>query len=474
MGRKFEYLRLSKMGVPCGPRFGTMQEGPFGYATEIITIFSGGEMMRSKSIFVLVIVTVFSLNSYAATVNSTWVGGFPEDTSWGQASNWSPAIVPDNNPTNTFNVKIDSNGDDEIEIGLQQSRMINQLDCYGNVGLETWTGNWAQLTLVEPNGLTNHGSLWIDEIEIHGNLTNTNGAWLELCEVEIEGYLYNLQGGVIEAEGENDVWRDLRNDGTLTIIHASDLLCDSNLYNNGQLNLYCGEFGVDGILDNNSTGVIRGFGIVYAEQLLQNKGEICAYGGSLAINVWNGAILNTGVLVNRPLSSLHIKAEEDVNNQGTIEVNTGGGVAFDCNVVNKSGAIINLLGGTLAATNITQSNGAAFEGFGNITGDILIETGGIITLTGPTNIIGDVTVSAGATLQISDGQTLITGQTTNNGTIELIGGTVIFQGGYTGGGTIPVTAGTDRNHFDINSDGIADFRDFAGFAESWLWQASWY
>ncbi len=98
----------------------------------------------------------------------------------------------------------------------------------------------------------------------------------------------------------------------------------------------------------------------------------------------------------------------------------------------------------------------------------------MISLTGPTNIIGGVTVSAGAILRISNGQTLITGQTVNNSTIELIGGTVIFQGGYSGAGTIPVTAGTDRNHFDVNSDGIEDFKDFASFANSWLWQESWY
>ncbi|GAH31569.1 unnamed protein product, partial [marine sediment metagenome] len=105
---------------------------------------------------------------------------------------------------------------------------------------------------------------------------------------------------------------------------------------------------------------------------------------------------------------------------------------------------------------------------------LVLESTASIEITGPTNIVGDVTVEAGATLEIRDGQTLITGQTVNNGTIKLIGGTVIFQGGYSGGGTMPVTAGTDRNHFDVNSDGIEDFKDFASFAESWLWQASWY
>jgi len=77
-------------------------------------------------------------------------------------------------------------------------------------------------------------------------------------------------------------------------------------------------------------------------------------------------------------------------------------------------------------------------------------------------------------LQISDGQTLITGQTTNNGTIHLIGGTVIFQGGYTGDGQIINDAGKDRSQLDMNKDGIQDMQDFAIFADNWLWKASWY
>ena len=177
---------------------------------------------------------------------------------------------------------------------------------------------------------------------------------------------------------------------------------------------------------------------------------------------------------------MNIHSIQDINNSGTIEINGGGAVVFDCNFTNEPSGIIKLLGGTFAATNIAQKEGATFEGFGGITGDVIIEPNSvsepnsIIKLTGPTNIIGDVTVLAGAILRISDGQTLITGQTVNNGSIELIGGTVIFQGGYSGSGTIPGTAGTDRNHLDVNSDGIEDFKDFASFAENWLWKASWY
>jgi len=182
-------------------------------------------------------------------------------------------------------------------------------------------------------------------------------------------------------------------------------------------------------------------------------------------------------LGNKPLSSLHIKPAEDVNNQGTIEVNAGG-VAFDCNLVNEPNGTIKLLGGTLAATSINQAPDANFSGFGQITvaSEILIESGAKIELTGPTNIVGDVNIPADATLEISDGTTLITGHTIcNNGTIHMIGGRVICQGGLTKNNcNIIWEPGIYTNIADFNLDGTVNFKDYADFANTWLWQATWY
>lgn len=443
----------------------------------------GRWVMFRKVLALVAVVLAFGVcDLQAAQINSTWVGGVTG--SWGQASNWSPAIVPDNGGGNTFAVTIDSTSlgaHEGIDVYIIENRTINQLDCYGEVDLESGTPFRIILTLY---GLTNYDEFSItgqsQQIEIHGNLTNSEQANLWFDLVEMHGDVYNNTESILEVEGENDIHNgDLQNDGTVVLGPASDLLVeDGEIRNIGTITLHDGECGTD-VFDNNSTGVIQGFGIVWANQLLRNKGQIIASGGSLAV-ASEGPLENAGLLRNNPTSSLHIKPAVDVNNFGIIEVNAGG-VAFDCNLVNEpnnlvSGpnGVIKLLGGTLAATTITQKAGAIFEGFGGITGDVVIDPDAKIELTGPTNIVGDVNIPAGATLEISDGQTLITGQTVNNGTIELVGGTVIFQGGYSGGGTIPVTAGTDRNHFDVNSDGIEDFKDFASFANSWLWQASWY
>jgi len=430
--------------------------------------------------FLVLMVIMFAVvvgDLQAVQIESTWVGG--SENNWGQSSSWDPAIVPDNNVTDTFAVTINS-GTGEVRVGLLQWRTIDQLDCYGEVELQNYTSGWIELALADANGLTNHDYLVIEGLAIGGDVTNTAGATLELEDMGIEGDLYNQAGATIEAIYE--VWADaVENAGTI-IVEASGILDteEGTLHNTGLINIYGGECFADEILDNNDTGLINGFGIVYAEQRLQNKGQIYAYGGSLVITS-DGPLTNTGVLGNNPLSSLHIKPGEDVNNQGIIEVNAGGGVAFDCNLINEPNnllsdpnGVIKLLGGNLAATTITQKAGAVFEGFGGITADLVLEPNASIEITGPTNIVGDVTVEAGAILEIRDGQTLITGQTVNNGTIKLIGGTVIFQGGYSGGGTMPVTAGTDSNHFDVNQDGIEDFKDFASFADNWLWKASWY
>ncbi|GAJ13051.1 unnamed protein product, partial [marine sediment metagenome] len=257
-------------------------------------------------------------------------------------------------------------------------------------GLQKWTSNWVELIPVDPSGLTNYGYLVIVGLVINGDVTNTAGATLELEDTEIEGDLYNQAGATIEVFEVSDevlVEGDVENAGSITVTPVSKLnVAGSTLHNTGQINIYGGSCIVyDGILDNNDTGVINGFGVIYADQLLRNKGGIYAFGGSLAI-ACNGPLTNTGLLGNNPSSSLHIKPTADVNNNGTIKVNAGG-VAFDCNLVNEPNGTIQLLGGNLSATQITQTADANLAGFGGITGDVFIDPNAIIELTGPTNIV---------------------------------------------------------------------------------------
>jgi hypothetical protein len=432
-------------------------------------------MLRKVLILTTIVLVLPALNLQAAQISVSWDGG-GDGQSWGDANNWDPNIVPNNEGGNTFVVTIDSNsiGASEVFVVIVQNRLIDQLDCNGVVELDVWTPEPVWLTVL--NGITNYGQLEPDDLHILGDFTNTTGATCRLDEIAISADLINNSGATVEIEVIVEVDQNVLNAGTITIIPRSGLWVDSQIQNTGSIQLFDAECTVDEVLDNNSTGLIKGSGVIYADQLLRNKGTIHAYGGSLAIGS-KGPFLNSGILINSPASSLHTKPAVDVNNQGTIEVHAGGGIAFDRNLINDTNGVIELLGGTLAAKSITQSSDANFAGFGGIsvTDEILIKSGAKIELTGPTNIVGDVNIPSGATLEISDGQTLITGHTTCDGTIHLIGGTVIFQGGCDCNDcNIINEAGLYRNHFDINADGTVNLKDFAGFANTWLWQATWY
>jgi hypothetical protein len=413
-------------------------------------IVTGISVFENQTTIVDIALTCFG----PGQIPSTWVGG--SYGRWDNPSNWSPAIVPDNNESLKFVVIIDSNaiGVDEIEVFLQQDRTINQLDWYANGELEISAFNRISLTLDDPNGLTNHGRLHIGgdgRWNILGQVTNADNAKLEFWWVEIEGSLYNSPDAELYLGSHFEIEGDIfENDGSLFIQPTcSEVSVDANFRNVGQIQLY-GSPVFAGSFENN--GVVRGFGFIYSEGIFQNKGTIRNEAGA----------------------TFHIEvgATDPINN-GIIEVHSSGAVTFDRNIVNDPNGVIHLLGGTLSAPAITQKAEATLQGFGTIRGDIFIDPNGLVELTGPTNIVGDVNIPDDATLEISDGTTLITGRTIcNNGTIHMIGGRVICQGGLTNNNcNIIWEPGTYTNVADFNLDGTVNFKDFAYIADSWLWQA---
>jgi len=178
--------------------------------------------MSKKVLILTAIVLVFAAsNLQAAQIPVSWDGG-GDGSSWNNANNWDPNIVPDNNATNTYAVTINAGG--YVWVGLQQSRTIDQLDCYGEFELHKWTSGLVELSLVNPSGLTNHGYLVIVGLWIEGNVTNTSGATLELEDMEIEGDLYNQAGATIEVfEVSDEVCVDgaVENAGSMTITLVS-------------------------------------------------------------------------------------------------------------------------------------------------------------------------------------------------------------------------------------------------------------
>ena len=431
----------------------------------------------------MAVVLFFSAcNLRAEQISVSWDGG-GDTRSWEDPYNWDPNTVPENNASDTFAVTIDS-GSGEIEVTWEYEHTIDRLDCYGDVSLEGPPWEWTWLTLVDASGLTNHGVLGINSqglelCEIHGNVTNTSGALLDLHGAKIEGNITNQMDATIEANGEVDVRDGSLVNAGLVVIGDHELNIKQNMYNTGQVKIYTGGLCVGDILDNDANAVITGLGVIFAGEDLVNNGRIFATGGDLVLATGQGTFLNSGIIGNAALTALNLVGFSaptgDANNQGTIEANAGGGVAFDSNLVNEPNATITLLGGTLSAPNITQSADATFEGQGNITTDnLLIETDGFIRLNGPTNIFGDVQIEPNGTLEISDGLTLVKGETTCNGTIHMKGGWLIPQGGITGTCNVIWEPGLYTNVADFNLDGKVDFKDFSYFANTWLWKTSWF
>jgi len=456
--------------------------------------------MFKKTLFLAAVLsTLLACNSQAEVIHSTWVGG--ESGYWSNNTNWDPPIVPFNSPSQKFYVTIDSNsiGAEKIEIYLDcpgcAPVLVNQVGCYGTVEL---TAPGSGLTLLDPNGLTNHGSLEISikpsgSIEIRGNIRNLLNAYVKLWDVEvtgnitnhgemsiydtyIDGSLMNASPGILRTERMVEFEGDIENAGLILVYPpAGEILTKAHLHNTGVIQLFgtmCVSNGT--LFSNDTSGKITGYGLV-GDQVLANKGSIYSNGGSLLLAV-EGTLSNSGLIGNSAATALnvmHLGSPTDVNNSGTIEVNTGGGVAFDCNLSNEPNGLIRLLGGSLAAKAITQLADANFAGFGGITGDVVIDPNAIIKFTGPTNVVGDVQINTDATLQISDGTTLVTGHCTcTEGTIHMIGGAIILQGGFTNNNCRVVwEPGLYTNVADFNLDGKVNLEDFAYFADTWLWES---
>jgi hypothetical protein len=388
--------------------------------------------MFAKRLIVTLVILSFSVNTLEGKViNSNWIGS--DSSLWSNNNSWNSSIIPANNSTNSFFVNISTI--ERTRVVFTENITISQLDCYGNIDLEV--GEYKlQITDINDsskNGpLNNYGTLQVSGVGV---------------EHEIYADIVNANDAEIFISNEVDFYGDFNNLGNTLILPGAHLYCDGSFINSGNVQIYNSLLECpNNDFENTATGIIQGTGMIHTNLSILNHGIIQARGGPLILNSFT-SLANDGILENTAVSSLYIQAVEDVNNFGTINVNAGGGVALDCNLVNEPNAVITLLNGTLAARTITQKAGATFKGFGGITGDIVIEPNALVELIGPTNIVGNITIGEGATLDISNGTVLVTGDITcNNGIIQTTNGTIT---------TLGETKGTCQRNF-IDTVGLAD------------------
>lgn len=428
--------------------------------------------------FIITILLLSHNQASAAHYNVSWDGG-GNGIAWSDEDNWDPNIVPYNNILDTFDVSIDN-----AHVVLNRGGTIQSLNISGDV--ELWAASVVHIAVVGSVSI-NLGvgdRLELNDIHLSPKGTVTNYGSIDFQHRSmIKEDLVNYGHINISAISEAGIEGRLTNNGTIDISPSGHFNANEGIQNYAQFGIHGGIGATDDAMNNNPAGTLQGFGVFYAEQQIVNAGQIVAWGGSLTIATV-GALTNTGLIQSTELSPLLISqymssTPADFHNTGTIDIQTGGGAVFDCNLINDPGATIRFDGGTLAADNIQQMVDANLVGFGQISGNLLIGPAGIdssaiVKLTGPTNIVGDVDIMGGNKLEVSDGITLITGHTTcNNGTIHMIGGRVICQGGLTNNNcNIVWEPGLYTNMADFNLDGKVNFEDFANFADVWLWQAN--
>lgn len=345
--------------------------------------------------------------------------------------------MPDNNITLGVSYSVTIATTQRTRIKLEQGMEINSLVCSGDVDFEH-----SQHTpiVITDTALVNNGRLEFSgegPHQVKGSFVNSSGAELKLSNLlEIEGDLTN-EGLIFVVGSQEFTGLDVGDGGVLS--------------NNGKIVIFHAPVSANSFI-NGASGEIEGSGWI-GGQTIQNQGIISASFGELSILCIGGGLSNSGTIRNSAGASvlvIHPFFEGEISNEGMVEINAGGGVTFDTTVRNKSTGTFKLLNGVLAAPNIIQTKDAGCSGFGTITGNIVIEQDGEIQLTGPTNLMGTLNIGANATLEISDGQTLITGHTTNNGTIRLkSGGIGRFQGGLTDNGDIIHESGSYYTQYEL-------------------------
>lgn len=201
-------------------------------------------------------------------------------------------------------------------------------------------------------------------------------------------------------------------------------IIDGRLIVSGTVNLNDTTIsGAGSITLEGSFGTLRGRGNVNVREV-SSAGMISSYTGAL---VFNGQrLFSSGTVQNEPNSSLHVNTGTFINS-GDMIVNAGGGISVTTSMNNPANNTLTMLGGVLSTPGLTNAFNAAINGFGLIHASMTNH--GSISFNGPTQVVGNFNNSSFGHVSVRNAQTIITGFSTNNGTITTSNGTIIFDGG---------------------------------------------
>jgi len=319
------------------------------------------------------------------------------------------------------------------------------------------------LTLNGSGGVTNTGLL---EATNGGNLafgtvalTNTGGnitasgvgSVVSLYNTSVTGGTLNTNtGGAIESSGTTTLnGVTISTGSTYTASNNATTDVSGTITNNGAIQLNGGN-GANGYLNLNANTTLTGGGTLTLSQTISNGGCACIQANSAGLILTNtndviqgnGTIGSNGmVVVNSTGGKIDANVSGDalvmngagggITNTGLLEATNGGNLTFGGEAVTNTGGNITANG---TGSVVILSNTSVTGGTLNTSGGGAIESSATTTLNG-------VTISTGSTFTASDNATaLVLGTITNDGAIQVNGGSG-FNGHLTLSGNTTLTGG---------------------------------
>jgi hypothetical protein len=318
-----------------------------------------------RIVLVLLFSLSFALSCRANSILSSWNGG---TGNWSVATNWEPAVVPNNGGGNTYYVKIDSGG-----VTLDQNASIASLVLGGT--LQTFVSSSSAHTLDISRELTINGTiiLSIRDIGWGGSLSASrivNGG--DIQDPLGFGYIVSsstlINNGIIN--GTNLSAPIMINNGgiDLNLQDESSTHASANTFINRGYAVFGGS---DTSL---VTGNLVNYGTVEAGGNDSGGSSLFAVNtinyGTIFTDVFHGGSATFGPLINRGSISGIVSLSDNTTNSGTFEfdednfsngtyLQTAGSTLVNGTLTETGGAIV-IRGGTL--TGGGQINGNVFMG----------------------------------------------------------------------------------------------------------------
>jgi hypothetical protein len=133
-------------------------------------------MKRTVTLGIVIVIALLAQTSGGAIVNATW--SFNGSGDWSTAQNWDIGIVPNNNATDQYNVRIDNDAIFNVAVSLNSHHTINNLivDAGDQLTIGGFTSNFTLAgSSIVNNGLVSLNTSGISGLRLQSPATTLSG-----------------------------------------------------------------------------------------------------------------------------------------------------------------------------------------------------------------------------------------------------------------------------------------------------------